>query len=276
LRRSTEPIRFSRQRFVLPSTSSQGVSSMPFGMPISTRRRRLATVASATLALAGASAAFSAPANAATLSLYVYSYQNPSTTTQTVELYASAYSGCSIKSYSWNFGDGSATSGPTAYDVTHRWTTVGTKTLTITASDSCGNSTTATYAQEVVADAAPKAAFTTTASSSNPLTIYADPADTTDTDPTPVYEYDWNWGDGSSSTSYEDNNNGGLASHTYAKNGTYTVTLYPYDTDYNRSTVSRSVTVGDSGPQCTITGTAGNDVLTGTAGPDVICGLAGD
>src|SRR5215213_687526 len=42
-----------------------GGSSVPFGIPISSRRRRLATVASATLALAGASAAFSAPAYAA-------------------------------------------------------------------------------------------------------------------------------------------------------------------------------------------------------------------
>jgi parallel beta-helix repeat protein len=33
---------------------------------------------------------------------------------------------------------------------------------------------------------------------------------------------------------------------------------------------------GDSGPVCTITGTAGNDRLRGTGGDDVICGLGGD
>src|SRR3712207_1231564 len=187
---------------------------MPFGMPKSTRKRRLATVAAAALSLAGGSAAFAPPASAATLDLYVYSYQNPSVTGQNVELYASAWSGCSVTSYAWNFGDGSATSGPNAYYVTHTWKTAGAKTVTVTANDSCGNSTTETYVQDVVANSAPKAAFTTTVSSSNPLTVYADPADSSDTDPAPLSYYEWYWGDGGESYFEEGSSTGGPAAPT--------------------------------------------------------------
>jgi Ca2+-binding RTX toxin-like protein len=40
--------------------------------------------------------------------------------------------------------------------------------------------------------------------------------------------------------------------------------------------VSAALTVLDSGPQCTITGTEGRDVIYGTTGADVICGLGGN
>jgi PKD repeat protein len=201
----------------------------------------------ATVVLASAlSAAFVSAASAATLSLSVYSYQNPSVPYQTVELYASAYGDCSITRYAWNFGDSSATSGPSAYSVYHSWSTTGSKTVTVTVTDSCGNSTTTTLTQTVVADKPPVAAFTTTVSSTNPLKIYADPADSSDTDPTGLHYYEWNWGDGSWSGTYETSNNGGLASHTYAKAGTYSVTLYAYDTDWNKGQVTNSVTVGPS------------------------------
>jgi hypothetical protein len=40
--------------------------------------------------------------------------------------------------------------------------------------------------------------------------------------------------------------------------------------------ISPLFNLGEGGPTCTITGTAGDDVLAGTGGPDVICGLGGN
>jgi PKD repeat protein len=188
-----------------------------------------------------------ATALSGTLSLDVYDYQNPAAQYQSVELYASAYnsdSTCSITNYSWDFGDGSSTSGPSAYDVYHSWSTIGNHTVKATVSDSCGNTTSSTLTQSVVCECPPVARFTTSANSNNRYAIYADPSTSTDSDPTGLYEYDWSWGDGTYSTTYQ-NSNSGLASHTYPSgvNKTYTVTLTAYDTAYNSGSVSHTVPV---------------------------------
>ena len=166
---------------------------------------------------------------------------------QSVEFhaYASSYP-CSVTDYSWDFGDGSGTSGPSAYNVEHAFQTEGSKQVTTTVTDNCGNTTKVTLTHQVVHDDPPVAAFTTTVKSTNPLAIYADPSDSTDSDPSPLYYYSWNWGDGKYSSTYADNSNGGVASHAYATAGTYTVTLEAYDTEWNYDSVSHPVTVGRS------------------------------
>ncbi len=61
------------------------------------------------------------------------------------------------------------------------------------------------------------------------------------------------------------------ATHTYARPGSYDVTVKVTDDDGGRARASVTVAVG-----CTIVGTPGDDRLVGTNGDDVICGLGGD
>jgi hypothetical protein len=85
------------------------------------------TAASATTHHRPAGAQLAATALSGTLSLSVYVSLNPSVPNQSVELYADAYnsdSTCSVSNYSWDFGDGNSTSGPSAYDVYHSWSAV--------------------------------------------------------------------------------------------------------------------------------------------------------
>lgn len=111
-------------------------------------------------------------------------------------------------------------------------------------SDSCGYSNTGNITQLVKQDLAPTLSVSTTVSGK---TVYADPSATTDDDsgvpnPTGPYYYEWNWGDGNWSDSYA-YSNGGLASHAYASPGTSTITVYAYDTAYNRTSTTRTIDI---------------------------------
>jgi hypothetical protein len=102
------------------------------------------TAASATTHHRPADGQLAATAWSGTLSLDVWDCQNPSAQYRSVELYASAYnsdSAGSITGYSWDFGDGSSTSGPSANVVNHSWRAVNNYTVRTSVSDSCGNST---------------------------------------------------------------------------------------------------------------------------------------
>jgi hypothetical protein len=194
------------------------------------------TVATTTTALASG-----------TLSVLVNDQQNPSENYQVVDFWASPYnvdSNCSITNYSWNFGDGNTTSGPSTDLVSHSWAFDGTYQVTATVSDSCGNSASQTVTH-TVASTPPVARFTTSKNSNNPYAIYADPSTSSDAGPAGLYEYTWDWGDGTTSYTYADNGSGGLASHTYPSgvSKTYTVTLTAYDTVYNFGTVTHTVAI---------------------------------
>ncbi len=118
-----------------------------FGAGISTALLALSltvagsTAASATTHHGPAGAKVAATASSGTLSLDVYDYQNPSENYQTVEMYADAYynngdgGGCSITNYSWDFGDGHATAGASASDVTHNWQPDGSYKVTASVTD---------------------------------------------------------------------------------------------------------------------------------------------
>ncbi len=194
-----------------------------------------------------------ASAATGTVSVNVYVYYNPSLDGQQVELDASASTTCgSISTYSWNFGDGGATSS-SSYYVYHTWITNGTTksfTVGLTITDSCGNSVQTSFTQDVKPDLAPNLSVSFSPDSTNPLKFFADPSATTDTDgsvpnPTGPYEYYWTWGDGSHSYSYANSSNG-LTSHTYTSAGTHTVNVTAYDSAYNSS--QQTYTVGGTTP----------------------------
>jgi hypothetical protein len=180
------------------------------------------------------------------VSFTINTYYDPSLTGQSVELDVDATSSCAITDYTWNFGDGGASSGASS-SISHTWQHRGSYQVTLTVTDSCGYSNTGSYTQDVQTDLAPTIAVSITKSQG---TVYADPSATTDDDggvqnPTGPYYYEWSWGDGSWSDSYA-YSNGGLASHPYANSGTYTITVYAYDTAYNYSSSASNVSVGPS------------------------------
>jgi PKD domain len=180
------------------------------------------------------------------VSFTINTYYDPSLTGQSVELDVDATSSCAITDYTWNFGDGGASSGASS-SISHTWQHRGSYQVTLTVTDSCGYSNTGSYTQDVWPDLAPTIAVSITKSHG---TVYADPSATTDDDggvpnPTGPYYYEWSWGDGNWSDSYA-YSNGGLASHAYAHSGTYTITVYAYDTAYNYSSSTSTVSVGPS------------------------------
>lgn len=138
----------------------------------------------------------------------------------------------SIVAYSWDFGDGSSATGPSA---THTYAAGGTYEITLTVTDDVGDNDTAVADVTVVApptNQAPRAAFTI---SPDALTVSVDGSDSSDTDGT-IASYAWDFGDGSTAT-------GSTASHTYSQAGTYDVTLSVTDDDGARGSTTQQVSV---------------------------------
>ena len=137
-----------------------------------------------------------------------------------------------IASYSWNWGDGSATgSGVTA---SHAYAAPGTYAVTLTVTDDRGGQATKT-ANVIVTHAAPVASFTAAA---NALTVSVDGSASTASDAATL-AYSWNWGDGSPAGT------GATASHVYAAAGDFTITLTLTDSVGATATTTRTVTVAD-------------------------------
>ncbi len=112
-------------------------------------------------------------------------------------------------SYSWTFGDGGTS---TATNPSHTYTSAGTYTVALTATNSCGNDVHTMTDYITVTCTAPTAGFTGTPTSGD----Y--PLDVTFTDAsTGATSYSWNFGDGGTSTSAN-------PTYTYTAAGTFTVT----------------------------------------------------
>ncbi len=135
----------------------------------------------------------------------------------------------SIASYAWDFGDGATGTGTTA---SHTYAAAGEYDITLTVTDDRGGSTTLTKRIAVAANQAPVARLAT---SVNRLVVTADGTASTDADGT-VASYAWDFGDGSTGI-------GSTTSHTYAADGTYTVTLTVTDGQGASDSASTSVTV---------------------------------
>ena len=150
-----------------------------------------------------------------------------------------------IDSYTWDFGDGSISTGATP---THAYISPGTFTVTLTVTDNDGASSTCTATAVItsepndppVCDANGPYAANVGESITFDGTGSSDPDGTVDS-------YDWDFGDGGTGT-------GPTPTHTYNSSGTFAVTLTVTDNEGASSTCSTSAeisgTTGNDPPDC--------------------------
>jgi PKD repeat protein len=137
--------------------------------------------------------------------------------------------------YSWNFGTGQGTaSGPLP---TRTYTAPGTFTVTLTVRDEWNVTATTTLTQTIVEPAGNTAPVPTFITSCTALTCGTSSAGTADPNLGDVFSYLWVWGDGTA------NSTTASPSHTYALQGTYTVTLTTTDGWGKAASVSHTVTM---------------------------------
>ncbi|MFE4467796.1 PKD domain-containing protein [Leifsonia sp. NPDC056824] len=145
---------------------------------------------------------------------------------------ASTDSDGTIASYSWNFGDGSVVTGPTA---SHTYLQGGSYNVSLTVTDNQGATNTTSQGVSVTApppNQPPVASFT---SSATYLAASFDGTSSSDPDGT-VASWAWDFGDGSTGA-------GSTASHTYAAAGTYQVKLTVTDNMGAQTSVTNPITV---------------------------------
>jgi PKD repeat protein len=143
--------------------------------------------------------------------------------------------GGSIKSYSWDFGDGGSGNVATP---SHTYAKAGTYHVTLTVTGSEGKTAHVTH-DVIVADESPTAAFTPPSGAVAATPASFDGRASRDPDGS-IATYGWDFGDGATGS-------GATASHTYGRAGTFTVTLKVTDSAGHSASVSHSITVGSSG-----------------------------
>jgi parallel beta-helix repeat protein len=150
--------------------------------------------------------------------------------------------GTPIASYTFDFGDGSVVGPQPQSTASHRYTTAGTYTVTVTVRDEAGLQSQATrqVAVSSVLDQPPAAALTVPSSGRVGLEVTADASASTDTDATPIASYTFNFGDGSPVVGPQ---SGATATHVYTAAGTYTVTVTVTDTAGLSSTASKRIKI---------------------------------
>ena len=139
----------------------------------------------------------------------------------------------SIASYSWDFGDGSTGSGPTAG---HVYDASGTYTVTLTTTSDQGATDTLSHTVTVL-DSPPLAAAQFPATATVGVPVSGFDASASRAADGPVAEVDWDFGDGSDPTT------GATASHTFTQPGAYTVTADVWDDEGGMNSTSATVVV---------------------------------
>ena len=147
-----------------------------------------------------------------------------------------------ITDYQWNFGDGTPVDDAgTSTGVQRAYAARGTYTVTLTATNNFGQTSTTTHT--VTVDDAPTAAFT-----SSPATVAA-PGATVNFNASAsapgasggtIADYSWNFGDG---TPVDDTGGTATASHAYTLPGTYTITLTATDDLGVSATTTELITI---------------------------------
>ncbi len=172
-----------------------------------------------------------------------------------------------IATYTFDFGDGATVgpqAGPTA---THTYNAAGTFVVTVTVRDTAGLASSAGAQVTVTAgpDNPPAASLAVRpASGTAPLAVTADATGSSDTDATPIASYTFDFGDGTAQVGPQA---GATASHTYARFGTFVVTVTVTDTAGLSSSAGTQVTVADGPPAAalTVTPSSGTAPLAVTA-----------
>ncbi len=131
-----------------------------------------------------------------------------------------------IETWAWDFGDGNSSS---LEDPSHTYASIGTYTVELTVTDSCGNTESTTETITIDCDA-----LTADFTSAQGATKYD--YDFTDASSGDIETWAWDFGDGNSSA-LED------PSHTYASIGTYTVELTVTDSCGNTQSTTETITI---------------------------------
>ncbi len=141
-----------------------------------------------------------------------------------------------VVAWSWDFGDGATSS---EQHPSHRYADDGTYTVTLTVSDDDGADNTTVQAITVT-NLAPTAAFAYSPASPSTADDVAFTDESLDADGT-VASWAWDFGDGATSSEQH-------PSHSYADDGSYTVTLSVTDDDGATAEASQTVSVTNVAP----------------------------
>ena len=155
-------------------------------------------------------------------------------------------------SWLWNFGDGTTS---TAQNPTKSFSTQGTKTVTLTATNAFGSNQTS-RSVIVVAAGPPVASFNMSPSPG----VVNSTITFTDTSSGAPTSRAWNFGDGATSTATN-------PTHAYTSAGTYSVSLTVTNAQ-GSNTTSRTLTIDATGGGNSITLQAEDATMSGTSYPD--------
>ena len=143
--------------------------------------------------------------------------------------------GRTIRSYSWDFGDGDVKMGLTSPTTTHDYLTAGSFTVTLTITDDLGKTAQATQSVTVRGDS-PVADFTF----SPPNPVVGTNVTFTSTSTAPpgrtIVSYFWNFGDGTTSTAAQ-------PTHSFGTAASFDVSLGVTDSAGRTSTITKTVVV---------------------------------
>jgi PKD repeat protein len=145
-----------------------------------------------------------------------------------------------IAGYSFDFGDGSAPVASATATASHAYTTPGWYTVTVTATSTTGATFQTTADVQAVAPAPLVAGFTTTRPSGLTVQVY-----NASTGAWNVTSSIVDFGDGSAPVTFPAVPIT-TPSHTYARPGTYTITLTTRDANGNQATTTQPVSVGSA------------------------------
>ncbi len=143
--------------------------------------------------------------------------------------------------YTWDFGDGS-TSTTTSASTTHTYADNGSYSVSVSVSD--GTTSVSTSGTSTISNVNPVIGATTWPTTGSEGVSASFSATATDAGILDTLTYLWTWGDGTSSS-------GSSATHTWADNGSYTVTLTVTDKDGGSTSLSQTMTVSDVAPVIT-------------------------
>ncbi len=145
--------------------------------------------------------------------------------------------------YSWDFGDGGSAVGQS---VTWSYSDDGSFTVTLTASDDDGASSSST-GTATIANVAPtfSSVVAPTIGDEGLSTSFSALVADAGTDDLPDLVITWAWGDGTADST------GATPSHTWADDGTYTITVSVDDQDGGVTTQTETITIGNIDPSIT-------------------------